>query len=145
MSTTTIKRTRQRTQEAYFDLVRRFPLRPLRSEKEYDRAVAVLFELSEKGETSKLSRGERDYIDGLTRFIEDWDLKQGHLDTSSLTPLGMLEFLMDQHDMSTSDLGRVIGSQSAASLVRNGKRELSKAHLRALAAHFHVEPGLFFQ
>jgi HTH-type transcriptional regulator/antitoxin HigA len=140
---TTIRQTQNPT-SSYLKLVRRFPLRPLASEAEYDAAVAVLFPLSEKAETVELDSGEKDYLDALSHFIQRWDEEQGHLNIAHLTPLDMVEFLMDQHDMNTSDLGRVIGSQSAASLIRNGKRELSKAHIRALATHFHVDPGLFF-
>ena len=48
--------------------------------------------------------------------------------------------------------GNPIGTTSAvtlqpgqsASLVINGKRELSKSHIRKLSARFRVDPGLFF-
>ncbi len=45
--------------------------------------------------------------------------------------------------MNVSDLGKVLGNKTAASLVLSGKRELSKAHIRKLAARFKVDPGLF--
>ena len=47
--------------------------------------------------------------------------------------------------MTVADLGRVLGNKTAASLVLSGKRQLSKSHIRRLAARFKVEPGLFFR
>jgi HTH-type transcriptional regulator/antitoxin HigA len=43
---------------------------------------------------------------------------------------------MKQHDLRQVDLMPVFGSRSVASNVINGKRELSKAHIRKLAAFF---------
>ena len=51
---------------------------------------------------------------------------------------------MEQNEMNSEALGKVLGSKTAASLVLNGKRELSKAHIRKLASRFKVDPGLFF-
>lgn len=46
--------------------------------------------------------------------------------------------------MNTADLGRLLGGGTGlASLIVNGKRELSKANIRKLAEHFHVSPALF--
>ncbi len=45
--------------------------------------------------------------------------------------------------MTTSDLGRLIGSKGVASEILNGKRQLSRMHVLKLAAHFHVDPGTF--
>ena len=55
----------------------------------------------------------------------------------------MLQFLMEQRDLRQIDLVPVFGSRSVASNVINGKRELSKAHIRKLAAFFHVSPEVF--
>ena len=43
---------------------------------------------------------------------------------------------MRENGMTTADLGKVLGNKTAVSLVLNGKRELSKAHIRRLAARF---------
>jgi antitoxin component HigA of HigAB toxin-antitoxin module len=59
-------------------------------------------------------------------------------------PLEMLRFLMRENAMSIMELGKVLGNKTAASLVVNGKRELSKTHIRRLSARFNVDPGLFF-
>jgi HTH-type transcriptional regulator/antitoxin HigA len=55
----------------------------------------------------------------------------------------MLRFLMRENRMNTEALGKVLGNKTAASLVLNQKRELSKEHIRRLAARFKVDAGLF--
>lgn len=46
------------------------------------------------------------------------------------SPLEILCFLVTESGMNTEALGKVLGNKTAASLVLNGTRELSKAHIR---------------
>ena len=48
---------------------------------------------------------------------------------------------IDGRPVSLDDLGRLLGNRPLGSLILNGKRELSKAHIRKLAEHFAVDPG----
>ena len=59
------------------------------------------------------------------------------------TPLQILHHLTEAHDLSASDLGRILGSRGLGTLILNGKRELSKTHIRLLAAKFGVSAALF--
>lgn len=49
------------------------------------------------------------------------------------TPLGALKFRMEQAGYTQADLARVIGHRGHASEILAGKRDLSKAHIVALA------------
>ncbi len=60
-----------------------------------------------------------------------------------VTPLVMLKHLLEEHEMSITDLGRIIGSQSNASLILSGKRAISRRVMRLLGEHFGVAPALF--
>jgi HTH-type transcriptional regulator/antitoxin HigA len=126
----------------YLDLVRRFPLRPLRSEREHDSAIAVLRSLVTRGEEN-LRAGELDYVEGLTRFVVDYEQAHHRIALAQLTSLDKLKHLMRESGMTPGDLGRLLGSQPAASLILHGKRQLSKAHMRKLAGRFHVDAGYF--
>lgn len=53
-----------------------------------------------------------------------------------------LRFLLESHGMSASDLGRLLGDRALGTRILNGKRELSKAHIKTLAAHFQVSPAV---
>jgi HTH-type transcriptional regulator / antitoxin HigA len=126
----------------YLALVRRFPLRPIRDEGDYDAALEVLDGLVTKDE-GELTAGERDYLDTLTLLVERYEDDHHRIDPGRSSPVETLKYLMDQSGMGVADLGRLIGSQPAASMIVHGRRDLSKAHIRKLADHFKVEPGLF--
>ena len=57
---------------SYIALCREWPLRPIRSEADYDRAVAVLERLVVRREVD-LDAGERDYLEMLELAIERYD------------------------------------------------------------------------
>ena len=59
------------------------------------------------------------------------------------TPLNTFKHLMDAQDLKQADLIGVIGSRGMVSDVINGKRDLSKAQAKTLAAYFGVAVGLF--
>lgn len=59
------------------------------------------------------------------------------------TPLEVLRHLMESRGMTPAQLGDVLGSRPAATMVLKGRRQLSKAHIRAVAAHFCVSPAVF--
>jgi HTH-type transcriptional regulator/antitoxin HigA len=116
----------------------------MRTDREHLDAVKILSRLLGRPD-GRLSAGERDYADVLGRLIDDYGNAKHPRVRLSHTPLEILRFLMEQNDMNVSDLGKVLGNKTAASLVLSGKRELSKAHIRRLAARFKVDPGLFLQ
>jgi HTH-type transcriptional regulator/antitoxin HigA len=127
----------------YLELVMAFPLKALRNDQQHAEAVKLLTRLLGRA-NEQLTVGQRDYVDVLGRLIQDYDQRKHTFARHKHTPLEFLRFLMHENGMSTADLGEVLGNKTAASLVLNGKRELSKSHIRRLAARFKVEPGLFF-
>jgi HTH-type transcriptional regulator/antitoxin HigA len=131
-----------RVRDDYLELIREFPLRPLRSAREYKAAAAILDRLAVRPEGS-LSPGEQDYLETLTLLVRDYDEQHFKIQTAHLGPVDMLKYLMEQAGMNRSDLGRLLGNKALASLILNGQRSLSKAHIRILSDHFKVEPGLF--
>ena len=75
----------------------------------------------------------------LVDLIRDYDDK---VELSELPPRVTILFLMEQRGRRQADMLSVFGSRSVASRVlsgvSNGKREPSKAHIRALAEFFHL-------
>src|SRR3954464_3493270 len=127
----------------YLRLIRKFPLRPLRTETQYRQATSVHVDLIARADTG-LSEGEADYMEVLGRLIREYDETHSALLKLKRTPIERLKFLLEQHNMNSIDLGKLLGSGSGqASLILNEKRELSKANIRTLAAHFKVSPAAF--
>ena len=132
------------TPDSYMKLVRKFPLIPICSEKQYDAALAVVDRLAVRGESS-LDRGEAAYLAALTQFVRDYEQDRHIISAEPMSPLEMLRHLMKQAGLSTADLGRIIGNRSLASQILLGKRSISKANIRKIADYFRIAPGLFLQ
>jgi HTH-type transcriptional regulator/antitoxin HigA len=137
------RRANGRLDPSYLALIESFPLRPLRSERDYDAAVSVLDTLVVRPEGS-LSPGEQDYLDTLTMLVEEYDREHYDVETKHGDPLTTLKYLMQESGLTQADLGRLLGNRALASLILNGHRQLSKSHIRKLADHFRVSPALFF-
>jgi HTH-type transcriptional regulator / antitoxin HigA len=147
MSRTATHEHRERVADDYLELVRRFPLRPIRTRAVYDCAGKILEDLVGRADAG-LSPGESDYTDVLSTLVREYDEKHSSIlqDRAAgrrSSPIEMLKFLMEQHGMNTVSLGKLVGGSGQASMILRGKRQLSKANIRTLAKHFHVSPALF--
>ncbi|MCL2648989.1 MAG: hypothetical protein FWD61_18655 [Phycisphaerales bacterium] len=131
-----------RTNAEYAALVHGFPPRPIHSEKQYDATVEVMNKLAVRDENT-LSPAEIDYLDALALFVELYDREHHPIPEDKRTPLDRLKYLMEESDMKTADLGRLLGNQSLASKIMLGKRQLSKTHIRKLADHFDLMADYF--
>src|SRR5437899_1004597 len=112
----------------YLDLVRHFPLRPIRGKAEYDRAM----DLTARADAG-LSADENDYADVLARLVRDYDQEHSTLLRERAigrgpSPLEILKYLMEEHGMNTVSLRKMVGGSGQASLILSGKLELSKAN-----------------
>jgi len=129
---------------AYAALLARIPPRVIRSEEQNEGYIQALYEMEQRHD--RWSPEEADLADLLTLLIEDYE--EGHyqlpMSSTRSSPLETVAFLMDQHGLRQKDLLDVFGTPSIVSEVINGKRELSKEHIRRLSERFHVSPELFF-
>jgi HTH-type transcriptional regulator / antitoxin HigA len=120
---------------AYGELLARVQPHPIKDGREYDRMVAEVGRLMERGE-SKLSREETSLLEMLSILIEDYDRKHYPLPPSE--PHNIVAFLLEQRGLAPHDLWPVLGSKSRVSEILSGKRNISKAHAKKLALFFHV-------
>ncbi len=101
--------------------------------------VAKLEQLTSKPESTP---AEKKLIELLTVLIEDFEQK--HYPVPDAGPLDIIRHLMEVHQLRQKDLVDVFGTESIVSDVLNGKRELSKEHIRRLSERFGVSPAVFF-
>jgi HTH-type transcriptional regulator/antitoxin HigA len=111
----------------------------VRSEEQNAHYTAVLAELDRK---KRLTSEEEKLAELLTLLITEYEEKQFRLPKA--TPLEVLRELMRANNLRQKDLLGVFGTESIASEVLNGKRELNKEHIRRLSKRFRVSPALFF-
>jgi HTH-type transcriptional regulator/antitoxin HigA len=123
------------------ELVRQFPLRPIRSESELDRAIAVIDSLIDK---EPLSQDEGDYLDVLNDLVEKYETET---ETETLPPVSdadMLRYLIETRETTQAKVSTGTGiAESTISEILAGKRGLSRKHIEALAKFFRVSPAVF--
>jgi HTH-type transcriptional regulator/antitoxin HigA len=85
---------------------------------------------------------EEKLINLLTVLIEDYEAR--NFPVPEAAPLAIVRHLMDAHRLRQKDLVDVFGTESIVSDVLNGKRDLTKEHIRRLSHRFHVSPSVFF-
>jgi HTH-type transcriptional regulator/antitoxin HigA len=110
------------------------------AEQENERFIAVLEQLAFKTE---LSEAERKLVELLTLVVQDFESRHYQLEDAS--PIGVLTELMAEHDLKQKDLVEIgiFATPSVVSEVLNGKRELTKDHIKRLSKHFNVSPLAF--
>ena len=127
------------TDRAYLALIRRFPLRPIRSDAELDAASEVVEDLTDRDD---LSPAESDYLDVLGDLVEKYE--DEHVEMPHVSDAAMLRSLMDETGVKQADVVRGTGiSKTVLSLVLNGKRDLTREHLGLLSKYFGVNPSSF--
>src|SRR5215510_4870923 len=103
------------------------------------RMIKILDELMDKG--AKRTPEETKLARLLGRLIQDFETR--YYNPQKFTPREILIELMEMNNLKQADLLPVFGSSGIASEVINGKREISKAHAKALAKFFSVSTDLF--
>lgn len=124
--------------DAYLELIRRFPLTSIRDDKMLAEAQQVLDSLL----AMRLNVGEQTYVDALSDLIEIYETQ--NVQISEPTDAAVLEYLMKLKDISQTALSAETQIQkSTISEVLSGKRCLTRAHIARLAKFFGVGQSAF--
>jgi HTH-type transcriptional regulator/antitoxin HigA len=115
------------------------PVLTVRSEADYDRAVVRLNELLDEvgDDTMHPLYG---LLDTLGTLVHAYEVE--HVELPRATGIEALQYLMEEHNLTQSDLPE-IGSQGVVSEILRNKRKLNLRQVRALAERFHVSPAVF--
>lgn len=129
-------RTLQQTWAA-FDRVAH--LRPIRSEEEYDRTVALmnyLLDVVGDKETHALAG----LLDLVGELVEDYESRHFAIEPSE--PREVLRYLIEIRGLKQGDLADIV-AQSNLSAILAGKRKISVSLAGKLARFFKVSPAVF--
>ena len=124
----------------YDGLMKIHVLRPIHDKIELKNAAEIVDKLAV---LDKRTEDQEDFLDALSTLIEAYEKKCMAKRLSKGGPIDALRFLLDEHEMSGSDLGRVLGCRTLGSAILNGTRRLSQTHIVTLAKYFSVNPSLF--
>ena len=130
---------RSEPSDAYWDWLRRFPLRPLQSEADLDQAIAILDELIDQ---PKLDDWEQHFMDVLGDLVHAYEQTQHPI--QPLSDGEMFQQLCEERGTTQQQVAEATGIvNSTLSAATHGKRQFTREHVRRLAAFFVVDPGLF--
>jgi HTH-type transcriptional regulator / antitoxin HigA len=133
-------RAAARGRDLYFELIRRFPLRPIRSEEDLDEATAILDELSDR--LDSLTREEKDYLDILCEQVAKYEKEHHAIEAPSEAEA--LRYLLDARGVRQAQAAKEMGiAESTLSEVLAGKRKLTRAQVGKACAYFNVGPAVF--
>lgn len=99
---------------------------PIRSEQDYDRAVARIGELI--GAAPSSDKG--DELDVLATLVDAYETR--HYAVDAPDPLAAIQFRMEQQRLTRKDLEPLIGSRARVSEILNRKRSLTLEMVRRL-------------
>ena len=101
-------------------------LRPIRSEADYEAAVAEI----ERLWGAKAGTPEGDRLDVLATLVDAYEAEHDPIDPPD--PIEAIRFRMEQQGLTRKDLERILGSRTRVSEILNRKRGLSIAMIRRL-------------
>ncbi len=137
----TTKSTKEKLPRRFEDLVELMPPQALMDDVHYENTIEMIDRLMAVG---KLSKGQELYMETLVQLVQAYESRRHGIDTTDLSGIDVLRRLLDENDMSASDLARLLGVHvSMGSKILKGDRSLTVEHLRELARRFKVRPELF--
>jgi HTH-type transcriptional regulator/antitoxin HigA len=123
---------------AYAKLLAKSLPRPIRNDREHERLTQLLLELDEL----ETPTPEQDALaEMLTLLIENYEEKYCPL--PDVPAHESLKALMQDRGLAHKDIWPVLGNKSAATEILAGRRSISKAQAKRLAAFFRVPVDLF--
>lgn len=116
-------------------------LKPIKTEKEYDNALARVYELMQTDivEGSAIS----DELEILSLLIKEYELV--HYPVSYPNPIEAIKFRMEQMNLSENELSDLLGTRSRKSEILSGKRKLSLSMIRKLTDVLHIPANVLIQ
>lgn len=124
----------------YRTLMSKIEPKVIHSEEQNERYIGVLEELDFRWDS--LTASEREMHELLLLLVQEFEARNYSLRTA--TPVEALRELMEANGLRQKDLVGVFETASVASEVLNGRRELTKDHIKRLSQRFNVSPELFF-
>ena len=111
----------------------------IQNEQDYDLALERLDGLIDEVGTDE-EHPLYSLLDTMGTVVHAWE--EQHYPMPELEGAEALRFLMEEHDLTQSDLPEM-GSQGVVSEVLGGKRALNVRQIRALSERFGVSPAVF--
>lgn len=74
-------------------------------------------------------------------LLQEYEAKRWPVEPATATEI--IQYLMEQHDLTPADMAPILGTRSRVSEVLNGRRPLSLSMIKRLRAAFHISADAF--
>jgi HTH-type transcriptional regulator / antitoxin HigA len=132
------KMTRTFNTKSYTDLLVQYQPKPIETEAENDRAIALAQELEHRPTKTP---EEEIFLELLITLIEKFEAENYLIPTG--TTSSIVHHLMDAKGLNETDLISVLGTEAAVSEILTHQRPIQLDAAKKLAQFFHVELDLF--
>jgi len=116
-------------------------IRPIRSQADYDAAVAEIERLWD----ADPGTDDGDKLDILATLVEKYENERWPIDTSRLDPVDMLIYLIEEGGHTQAELAELLGSRSRASEILSRRRALTVEMIHKLSSEWKIPPELLIK
>jgi len=125
----------------YEELVQLMPPQAVVDDVQLDNTIEMIDRLMT---IRKLSKGQAAYLETLTQLVGVYESEHHAIDTTDISSIDMLKYLLNENSMNASDLAQLLEVHaSMGSKILKGDRSLTATHIRKLADRFHVDGSVF--
>lgn len=114
-------------------------IKPIRNEADYDAALSKIEKLMD----AVPGTPEYDLLEVLSLLVEKYEDDHYVFDLPS--PIEAIKAVMEEENLSPTDLGKIVGGKSMASLILNKKRKLSLNMIRKLSHELKIPEKVLVQ
>ena len=131
--------------DKYLKLLKQYPPRLIRNEKELKKMEKVVSSFLDKIELDELQLTieEKEYLSVLAVLIYEYEEKNQKI-IPDIYGIELLKFLLNLENRQKQDLLFIFENQSTLDDIFDGQRELTDIHIQKLADFFNISPALFF-
>ena len=116
-------------------------LKPIRTNKQYEEALAQAYSLMQKD--IKPNSGASDELEILSILIKEYEQKRFPIPRPK--PLEAIRFRLEQMDITEVELSRILGHRSRKSEILSGKRKLNLTMIRKLHDRLRIPADVLIQ
>ena len=116
-------------------------IKPIKTEADHKRVVKRLYELMDMDEAT-MPEHLSDELSVLATLLDAYEAVHYPIDKAD--PISIIEFHMDQRNVTRSDLASCIGSAKKVSQILAGKRPLTLKMIRALSEQLNIPAEMLF-
>ena len=131
--------------DKYLKLLKQYPPRLIRNEKELKKMEKVVSSFLDKIELDKLQLTieEKEYLSVLAVLIYEYEEKNQKL-IPDIYGIELLKVILEERSLQKQDLLFIFKNQSTLNDIFDGRQKLTSVHIQKLADFFKIPPALFF-